>query len=41
VQVAQLICGHRPVVEVENQTQVVVNGWHHSGSYDFATGKEI
>lgn len=23
------------------RTQIAVNGWHHSGGYDFATGKEL
>ena len=26
---------------VGNQTQVLVNGWHHIGAYDFKTGREI
>ncbi len=26
---------------VGGQTQVLVNGWHHAGAYDFKTGKEI
>ena len=29
------------VVKAGDQTQIVVNGWHHSGGYDFANGKEI
>ncbi|HYV00161.1 MAG TPA: PQQ-binding-like beta-propeller repeat protein [Pyrinomonadaceae bacterium] len=29
------------VAQVGNATQILVNGWHHTGSYDFATGKEI
>ena len=29
------------VVKVGEQTQILVNGWHHTGAYDFATGKEI
>jgi len=23
------------------RTQIILNGWHHSGGYDFATGKEL
>jgi outer membrane protein assembly factor BamB len=29
------------VVKAGDRTQVLVNGWHHTGGYDFATGKEI
>jgi outer membrane protein assembly factor BamB len=29
------------VHEVGGRTQVIVNGWKHTGAYDFATGKEI
>ena len=29
------------IAKVGNATQILVNGWHHSGAYDFATGKEI
>ncbi len=29
------------VVEVAGRAQVLVNGWHHTGAYDFATGREI
>lgn len=29
------------VVRVGDQTQILLNGWHHIGAYDFATGKEI
>ena len=29
------------VIKSGDKTQIVVNGWHHTGSYDFATGKEI
>lgn len=29
------------VVGSSRRKQVVVNGWHHSGGYDFATGREI
>jgi outer membrane protein assembly factor BamB len=27
--------------EVEGRTQILVNGWRHTGAYDFATGREI
>ena len=31
-----------PTIAVTGQqTQILVNGWHHIGAYDFATGKEI
>lgn len=33
--------GTPTVVEVGGQTQILVNGWHHSGAYDFSNGKEI
>ena len=33
--------GTPTVVTVGQQTQILVNGWHHIGAYDFATGKEI
>jgi outer membrane protein assembly factor BamB len=33
--------GSPTVVEAGGRTQIVVNGWHHSGGYDFATGKEL
>jgi outer membrane protein assembly factor BamB len=33
--------GTPAVVDAAGQIQVLVNGWHHTGSYDFATGKEI
>jgi outer membrane protein assembly factor BamB len=33
--------GSPAIVKAGDQTQIVVNGWHHSGAYDFATGKEI
>jgi outer membrane protein assembly factor BamB len=33
--------GTPTVVSSEGRTQIVVNGWHHSGGYDFATGKEL
>jgi outer membrane protein assembly factor BamB len=29
------------VVQTGERTQILVNGWHHTGGYDFATGKEI
>jgi outer membrane protein assembly factor BamB len=29
------------VVMHADQTRILVNGWHHTGGYDFATGKEI
>jgi outer membrane protein assembly factor BamB len=29
------------VVTVGGRTQIAVNGWHHTGGYDFATGKEL
>lgn len=27
--------------EVNGRKQILVNGWHHTGAYDFETGKEI
>ena len=33
--------GTPTVVKVGQQTQILVNGWRHTGAYDFATGKEI
>jgi len=33
--------GTPTVIEFSGQTQIVVNGWHHSDGYDFASGKEI
>jgi len=33
--------GSPTVVEAEGVTQILVNGWHHSGGYDFDTGREI
>ncbi|MBI5692909.1 MAG: PQQ-binding-like beta-propeller repeat protein [Verrucomicrobia bacterium] len=31
-----------PAVVVQGgRTQIAVNGWHHSGGYDFATGREL
>jgi outer membrane protein assembly factor BamB len=29
------------VVKAGQQWQILVNGWHHTGAYDFATGKEV
>jgi len=29
------------VAKVGNTTQILVNGWHHTGAYDFATGRQI
>jgi outer membrane protein assembly factor BamB len=29
------------VVTTGAKTQILVNGWHHTGGYDFATGKEV
>ncbi len=29
------------IVESGARKQIVVNGWHHSGGYDFASGKEL
>ena len=29
------------IVEAGGRKQIVVNGWHHSGGYNFADGKEI
>jgi outer membrane protein assembly factor BamB len=29
------------VVQTGAQTEILVNGWHHTGGYDFTTGKEI
>ncbi len=33
--------GSPTIVRHEGRTQILVNGWHHSGAYDFETGKEI
>ena len=33
--------GTPTIVAAGGRTQIVVNGWHHSGGYDFATGKEL
>ncbi len=29
------------VVTAAGRTQIAVNGWHHTGGYDFATGQEL
>jgi len=29
------------IAKVGTQTHILVNGWHHTGGYDFVTGKEI
>jgi len=29
------------VVTAAGRTQIAVNGWHHTGGYDFATGREL
>jgi outer membrane protein assembly factor BamB len=29
------------IVSTRGRTQIAVNGWHHSGGYDFATGQEL
>ncbi|MSU51031.1 MAG: pyrrolo-quinoline quinone [Opitutus sp.] len=29
------------VVTAAGRTQIVVNGWHHTGGYEFATGREL
>ena len=33
--------GTPTVIASSDRTQIVVNGWKHSGGYDFATGKEL
>jgi outer membrane protein assembly factor BamB len=33
--------GTPAVIDEGGRTQVIVNGWHHSGGYDFSTGKEL
>lgn len=33
--------GTPTVVTAAGRTQIAVNGWHHSGGYEFATGKEL
>ncbi|MEN8847251.1 MAG: PQQ-binding-like beta-propeller repeat protein [Akkermansiaceae bacterium] len=29
------------IAQWEGKTQILINGWHHTGAYDFETGKEI
>lgn len=29
------------IANVSGKAQILINGWHHTGGYDFATGKEI
>ena len=29
------------IVSAGNRTQIAVNGWHHTGGYDFTTGREL
>jgi outer membrane protein assembly factor BamB len=33
--------GTPAVAKAGDRTEILVNGWHHSGAYDFADGKEI
>jgi outer membrane protein assembly factor BamB len=33
--------GSPTIVAAGGRTQIVVNGWHHSGGYDFASGEEL
>jgi outer membrane protein assembly factor BamB len=33
--------GTPTVVTAAGRTQIIVNGWHHTGGYDFTTGKEL
>lgn len=33
--------GTPTIVEHDGRTQILVNGWRHTGAYDFKTGKEI
>jgi outer membrane protein assembly factor BamB len=33
--------GTPTLVTAAGRTQIAVNGWHHSGGYDFATGQEL
>jgi outer membrane protein assembly factor BamB len=33
--------GTPTVVQAGGQTQILINGWHHIGAYDFENGKEI
>jgi outer membrane protein assembly factor BamB len=33
--------GTPAVIEAAGRKQIAVNGWHHTGGYEFATGKEL
>jgi outer membrane protein assembly factor BamB len=33
--------GSPTVVQTQRRTQILVNGWQHSGAYDFVTGREL
>jgi outer membrane protein assembly factor BamB len=33
--------GTPAIVTAGGRTQIAVNGWHHAGGYDFATGREL
>jgi outer membrane protein assembly factor BamB len=33
--------GTPAVAKAGDRTEILVNGWHHTGAYDFADGKEI
>jgi outer membrane protein assembly factor BamB len=33
--------GTPTVASTPGKTEILINGWHHSGGYDFASGKEI
>lgn len=33
--------GTPTVAKLGEQTQILVNGWHHTAAYDFGTGKEV
>ncbi len=33
--------GTPTIVTAAGRTQIAVNGWHHTGGYDFATGQEL
>ena len=33
--------GTPTIAEVDGVAQILVNGWHHTGAYEFAAGKEI
>ena len=33
--------GTPEIAKVGDKTEILVNGWHHTGGYDFADGKEI